>query len=99
MKLATTMAPVPVVRFRLYVAGDTPNSVLALANLNAFCDDRFPGRYDIEIVDVFDRPEEALREGVFMTPLLVKLSPLPQKRIVGTLGSPAVVMHALVLSD
>lgn len=89
----------PVVRFRLYVAGDTPNSVLALANLNAFCDDRLHGRHDIEIVDVFKQPEEALRNGVFMTPLLVKLSPLPEKRIVGTLGTPGVVMQALVLVD
>ncbi len=92
MKAASLPA---VFRFRLYIAGDTPNSMLALANLQAVCGERLPGRHEIEVVDVFVRPEEALREQIFMTPLLVKLSPLPQRRIVGTLAG---VMAALGIS-
>ena len=78
--------------FRLYVAGDTPNSAAAKLNLGALCRKYLAGRYKIEIVDVFRNPDRALLDGIFMTPALVKLAPSPMKMIVGTLnGSPSLL--------
>jgi circadian clock protein KaiB len=87
----------PVYRFRLYVAGDTPNSTLALANLHALCRAHLPDRHEIEIVDVFREPARALEDGIFLTPALIRLSPLPVRKIVGTLSQTAPVLHALGL--
>jgi circadian clock protein KaiB len=84
-------------RFRLYVAGDTQNSLLAVANLNALCRAHLPDRHGIEVVDVFRDPERALADGVLMTPTLVKLSPSPVRRIVGTLSQTQTVLLALGL--
>ena len=73
-------------RFRLYVAGDAQNAAVALANLTAFCHKHLVGRHAIEVVDVLKHPLLALEERIYMTPTLVVLSPLPVRRIVGTLG-------------
>ena len=86
-----------VFRFCLYVAGDTQNSAQALANLSAMCRAHLPDRHEIEVVDVFREPRRALAEGIFMTPMLIKVSPLPAQRIVGTLSHLPTVLHALGL--
>jgi circadian clock protein KaiB len=85
-------------RFRLYVAGDAVNSAQALANLAALCRAHLPDRHEIEVVDVFRAPKRALADGIFMTPTLVKLVPLPARRIVGTLGQTGLVLQALGLA-
>ena len=86
-------------RFRLYVSGDTPNSAQAIGNLHAICREHLPGRHEIEVVDVFREPQKALDEGIFMTPTLVKLAPLPSLRIVGTLTDTGTVLRALNPTD
>lgn len=91
-------APV-IFRFLLYVAGDGPNSVHATANLHAICREHLPERHEIEVVDVLQDQERALTDGVMMTPLLVKLSPAPVRKIVGSLGQRASVLQALGLSN
>ena len=83
--------------FRLYVAGDAPNSVQAIANLNTLCRAHLPDRYEIEVVDVFREPKRALADGIFMTPTLVKLSPTPALKVVGTLSHTQTVLQALGL--
>lgn len=85
------------VRFRLYVAGHAQNSAQALANLGAFCRTHLPRRHDIEVVDVFREPRRALADGIFMTPALVKLSPAPAFRIIGTLSAAGPLLQALGL--
>ena len=84
-------------KFRLYVAGEAQNSALAIANLNALCRLHLRNRHLIEIVDVFKEPKRALADGIFMTPSLVKLSPSPNRKIIGTLGQTRLVMAALGL--
>lgn len=84
-------------RFRLYVAGDALNSARAVINLNAICREHLPGRHEIEIVDVFRHPERALADGVFLTPTLVRLSPAPARKIVGSLSQTPAVLQALGL--
>lgn len=83
--------------FRLYVAGDTQNSAQARANLAAICRDHLEGNHEIEIVDVLKEPQRALADGIFMTPMLVKLKPAPTQKIVGTLSQTETVLQTLGL--
>jgi len=83
--------------FRLYVAGDAPNSLQAIANLTRICETHLPGRHDIEIVDVLLDPKRALTEAVYMTPMLVTDSPYPGHRIVGTLSNTEPILQILGL--
>jgi len=91
------MSRAPQFKFRLYVAGDAPNSTQALANLNALCKAHLPKRHHIEIVNVFREPDRALKDGIFMTPTLVKLVPAPAQRIVGTLSQTQPLLSVLGL--
>jgi circadian clock protein KaiB len=84
-------------KFRLYVAGDTPNSAHAVANLIAFCKAHLVNRYEIEIVDVLQQPKRALTDSIFMTPTLLTITPEPVRRIVGTLSQPEVLFQAFGL--
>jgi len=86
-------------RFRLYVAGDAPNSTLARANLNALCRAHFPGTFEIEVVNVLCEQTRALVDRVRLTPTLIKLAPGPMRRIVGTLADPRHVLRALGLPE
>jgi circadian clock protein KaiB len=73
----------PPLRLRLYIAGETPNSMLALSNLR----DLLEGRaHQLEIVDVLKEPERALDEGVYVTPTLVRVSPEPNRSVIGSLS-------------
>ena len=83
--------------FRLYVAGNGPHSTQAIANLNAICAEHLPNRHEIEVVDVVLDQGRALSDGVMLTPLLIKLSPAPILKIVGTLSQSESVLQALGL--
>jgi circadian clock protein KaiB len=83
--------------FRLYVAGDAPNSLQAMANLAQLCETHLPGRHQIEIVDVLLDPKRALTESILMTPTLVTDSPYPGHRIVGTLSHTEPILQILGL--
>ena len=80
-------------KFRLYVAGDAPNSLEAIANLRVICRAHAPDRHEVEIVDVLREPKRALVDGIFMTPMLVKLTPAPVRRIAGTLSKSQPVLE------
>lgn len=82
-------------KFRLYVAGDTRNSMAARANLGALCRTHLQDRHEIEVVDVLLEPKRALADGIFMTPTLLKLAPDPVCRIVGSLSHTLPVLQAL----
>ena len=84
-------------KFRLYVADDTMNSSQAIANLHALCKTHLSGLHEIEIVDVFKEPQRAILEGIRMTPTLLRLAPLPIRRIVGTLMDTQRVLETLGL--
>jgi circadian clock protein KaiB len=86
-------------KFRLFVAGDALNSAQAQANLASLCRDHLPDRHEIEVVDVFREPKRALAEGILMTPTLLKLAPLPARRIVGTLSQARALLQALGLPE
>jgi circadian clock protein KaiB len=82
-------------KFRLYVADDTMNSALAKSNLHSLCQTHLAGRHEIDVVDVFKEPQRAILEGIRMTPTLLRLAPLPVKRIVGTLVDNQRVLETL----
>jgi len=86
-------------KFRLYVAGDSPNSAQAVTNLKALCHEHLPERHEIEIVDVMREPKRALTDAVSLTPMLVKLSPAPIRKIVGNLGHREPVLQSLGLKS
>ena len=83
------------VRFRLYVAGDARNSTEALANLSEFCAEFMPNRYEIEVIDVTRDQTRALKDGILMTPTLIKLYPSPRRKIVGSLSQKHVLLNLL----
>jgi len=82
---------------RLYVAGQAPNSMAAISNLRIL----FPGgeaagrAAEIEIVDVLREPMRGLEDGIILSPTLVRLSPLPVRRVVGNLSNHEAVLLAL----
>ena len=77
---------------RLYVAGNAPNSLLAVANARALCGE---AGHALEVVDVLDHPRRALADGIIVTPTLLKLSPLPLRRLIGDLSDTAQVLLTL----
>lgn len=87
----------PAYKFRLYVAGDSPNSLLAITNLNAFCREHLPERHEIGLVDVLQEPRRALADNVLLTPMIVKISPGPVRRIIGNLSRREAFLAALGL--
>jgi circadian clock protein KaiB len=86
-----------VVVLRLYVAEGAPNSVQAIANLEAICREYLPDGHRLEVVDVLEDPQRAMTEGVLVTPSLAKLSPVPAATVVGNLSDKAKVLLALGL--
>ena len=91
---AATKTSIPLVMC-LYVAGQAPNSQLAITNLAAICSEFLHGRFTLEIVDVLETPLRALADGIVVTPSLTKNEPAPTARIVGNLSDKKSVLHAL----
>ena len=88
-----------ILSLRLYVAGDGPNSSEARANLRTILERRPDTRYELEVVDFLAEPQRALKDGVIVTPTLLRLMPLPVRRIIGTLRETPVVVAALGLAE
>ena len=80
---------------RLYVAGNAPNSLRAIANARAICGDQGAGSFELEIVNVLQYPKRALADGIIVTPTLIKLSPSPIRRMVGDLSDRTQVLLTL----
>jgi circadian clock protein KaiB len=70
---------------RLYVAGQSPRSVAAFANLKRICDEHLEGRYNIEVVDLVKHPQLAAGDQIIAIPTLVRKLPQPLRKIVGDL--------------
>jgi|HubBroStandDraft_6_1064221.scaffolds.fasta_scaffold1496645_2 circadian clock protein KaiB len=72
---------------RLYVTGSTPKSALAIRNIQAICEERLKGRYQLEVIDIYQNPGVARPEQIVVVPTLVKTLPLPVRRIIGDLSN------------
>ena len=86
-----------VVVMRLYIAQGAPNSVKAIANLEAICKEHLPEGFKLEIIDVLEFPLRALADGILVTPSLNKVSPFPVAQIIGDLSNRSSVLVALGL--
>jgi circadian clock protein KaiB len=80
---------------RLYVAGQTPKSMAAIANLKKICEQHLAGRYEIEIVDLIKDPALARRHQIVAIPTLIRELPEPLKRIIGDLSNVEKVLVGL----
>jgi circadian clock protein KaiB len=72
--------------FRLYLAGQSPKSMRAVDNLRRMCEEHLPGRYQLEVIDLLERPDLARRDEIIALPTLVRTSPRPLRRIIGDLS-------------
>ena len=84
---------------RLYVAGSAPNSARAHANLLALLQRAGAQNYDLEVIDCIREPQRALRDGVLVTPTLLKVEPGPAETVIGTLSDSRKVALTLGLVD
>lgn len=82
---------------RLYVAGNTANSIAAFANLQQICEKHMGGRYRIEIIDLLENPQLARGDQIVAIPTLVRRLPTPIKKIIGDLSNAERVLVGLDL--
>jgi circadian clock protein KaiB len=82
---------------RLYVTGMTPRSTRAISAVRSLCEERLQGRYDLEIIDVYQQPALIRDEQVFATPTLVKKGPEPERRMIGDMTDRARLLTGLGL--
>jgi circadian clock protein KaiB len=82
---------------RLYVTGTTPRSALAIENIKSICEEHLKGRYELEVVDVYQRPTLAAEEQIIATPTLIKVLPAPLRRLIGDLTDEERVLMGLDL--
>ena len=86
-------------KLRLYVAGQTPKSIRAFANLKVLCDEHLQGRYQIEVIDLLEHPEMARGDQIVAIPTLVIKLPLPVRKIIGDLSNTDRVLIGLALQQ
>jgi len=71
---------------RLYVAGLTPKSARAIANVKTICDEYLAGRYELKVIDIYQQPKLAEGEQIIAAPTLIKQLPLPLRRFIGDMS-------------
>lgn len=84
-----------VVTLRLYIAGQTPRSTAAFANLKRICEQHLAGRYQIEVIDLIENPQLARGDQILAVPTLVRRLPEPIRRIIGDLSNTERVLVGL----
>lgn len=84
-------------RLRLYVAGNTPNSIAAFGNLKEICELHLGGKYEIEVIDLLRQPQLAAGDQIVAVPTLVRRLPHPVKKIIGDLSNKERVLVGLEL--
>jgi circadian clock protein KaiB len=82
---------------RLYVTGMTPRSTEAIARIKAICEEHLAGRYELNVIDIYQQPTLARGEQIIATPTLIKKLPLPLRRLVGDLSDRERVLLGLDL--
>ncbi|MGL4503360.1 MAG: circadian clock KaiB family protein [Planktothrix sp.] len=84
--------------FRLYIAGASIKSILALKTIKYICETYLQGNYDLEVIDVYQQPELTEGQKIVAVPTLIRLLPLPLQRIIGDLSQTDKILMALNLS-
>jgi circadian clock protein KaiB len=86
---------IPEYDLRLYVAGQTPRSVQAFANLTKICEEHLAGRYHIQVIDLLEHPQLAKGDQILAIPTLVRTLPEPIRKIIGDLSNKERVLVGL----
>jgi|SRR5262245_61570397 len=97
LETAAELPEDPRYALRLYVTGMTPRSTRAVENIRAICEEHLPGRYVLEIIDLYQHPSVAKGEQIIAAPTLIKSLPLPPRRIIGDLSNEQQVLASLGL--
>jgi circadian clock protein KaiB len=82
---------------RLYVTGMTPRSTKAIENIKKICEEHLKGRYDLEIIDIYQQPTLAEGEQIIAAPTLIKKLPLPLRRFIGDMSMTEKILLGLDL--
>ncbi len=82
---------------KLFVAGISPNSIRAIENINVICEEHLKGKYELEVIDIYQQPSLALKEEIITIPVLIKKFPLPEARLIGDLSDAKIVLKELRL--
>ncbi len=88
---------IPVMKLRLYVAGQTPKSMAALSNLRQICIAHLDGKYELEVIDLIKNPQLAQGDQILAIPTLVRNLPVPIRKIIGDLSNVDKVLVGLDL--
>jgi circadian clock protein KaiB len=86
-------------QLRLYVAGQTPKSLAAFANLKKLCEEHLAGQYEIEVIDLLKKPQLASGDQILAIPTLVRRLPSPIKKIIGDLSNTERVIVGLDIRE
>lgn len=81
----------------LYVAGQSPKSVNAVSNIKKICEEHLQGRYQLDVIDLYQQPQLALGEQIIAVPTLLRKLPSPSRRIIGDLSNTERVLAGLDL--
>src|SRR5437660_5320142 len=84
---------------RLYIAGQTPRSIAAFANLKRICEEHLAGRYRIQVIDLIQNPQLAVGDQILAIPTLVRKLPEPVKKIIGDLSNTERVLVGLDMRE
>jgi circadian clock protein KaiB len=84
---------------RLFVTGTTPQSVKAISNIKHICEEHLKGKYDLEVVDLYQQPDLARGEQIIAAPTLIKKLPLPLRRIIGDMSNTERVLVGLEIKE
>ena len=84
---------------RLYVAGFTPRSAAAIASVKKICEEHLRGRYELEVVNLYDVPTLAKGEQIIAVPTLIKKLPLPLRRVIGDMADTNKLLVGLDLTE
>ena len=84
---------------RLYIAGLTPRSTLAIQNIRKICEEHLEGRYDLQVVDIYQQPVLAEGEQIIAAPTLVKKLPLPLRRFIGDMSNTERILVGMDLRE
>lgn len=84
-------------RLLLYVAGTSPQSLRAIANIKKICEEHLQGRYELQVIDLYQQPQLALGEQIIAAPTLVKKLPSPLRRVIGDFSNAERVLVGLDL--
>ena len=71
----------------LFVSGSTPNSLRAIRNIRTLCEERLHGRYELKVIDIYQHPDQIREKQIVATPTLLKILPLPLRKLIGDLSN------------